>query len=278
MKKILQRLLSSKKKRIIFCAVALCAAGLLYLAISLISVSQAELSLENLRLSFRDDIICHEACTHEREGFMIVLAKELVDHPRSKACKRLQELISNPQEEFGLRISLLRIVRAGLGPDKTPDYLKELMAGDNDPALRAAILNLFGAAALSAEAEAVDYYLKIIAGNEEMIVRLAAVRALSSLDDKSGLLNEGQMELIKKLIFDSGTDKRLRRPLILLLGDYYPLFPDETGAVLSTFYKTESSGDAISRAFTADILNRLNDAGLTVPEISQEEWDEYYND
>lgn len=276
MKNFFRRLLASKKRRLLAILAAL-SLVLFYFVLSMLLVSPAEINLEKLRRSWREDLICHEACAAERETAVSEITKELRDHPDSKGARRLKKYFLDKANETDFRISLIEIIREADGPDNPPDYIKDFMAQGDNPLIRAAILTSFSASALSAASNPLDYYYEILTGDDDLAVKLAAINALSSLADKSDLFNSGQLELIKKIIFNSGTDKRLRQPLILLLSDYYPVLPAETKNILTAYYLTESSGDSISRAFAADSLNRLGGEELVIPEVSASEWDEYYN-
>ena len=55
------------------------------------------------------------------------------------------------------------------------------------------------------------------------------------------------------------------------MGDYLQFFKDESRELLIEISEAEYIQDNISRAFAADFLN------LPLPEISQLEWDSYYN-
>ncbi len=255
----------------------LLALALVYFAVSMSLVSRAELNLEKLRRSFGDETVCHEACAAAREEAKSALIKELRDDQDSKALRRLKGYFLDESVGIGFRISLADAAQEIFGPDNPPDYMKAYLADGKESLLKAAVISAFSASGLGASDNPLDYYYEILSGDDDLIVKEAAIRALSSSPGKEESFNQEQLERIKKIIFDSGSDQRLRRPLILLLGDYYPFFPSETKDMLLVFYKTESSGDAISRAFAADILNRLGEEELAVPEISAEEWEEYYN-
>lgn len=276
MRNFFRRLFASRRKLFLIGG-ALLLLIVSYLSVAILMVSPAEMNLERLRRSFRDDLICHEACAAGREASISIIVKDLKENPDSSGARHLKDYFLDEKNNLAFRIRLIGIIRTAIGPDNPPGYIKDFMAGGGDSLIRAEILMAFKASALSSEDNPLDYYYKIIAGNDDLTVKLAAIRALSSLEDKSDYFDIGQLELIKKIIFDSGTDKRLRQPLVLLLGDYYRLLPDETKNILIALYKTESSGDNISRAFAADILNRLAGEELSVPEISPVEWDSYYN-
>jgi hypothetical protein len=243
-------------------------------------VDRTELSLEKLHRSYRDEPICHETCAAARETAVSVIVQRLKEYPGSNNTQRLKAYLldgNNEDNEIDFQIGLIDIIREAFGSDNPPGYVRDYMAEGEEPSVRAAILSSFSAWALSDAANPFDYYYEILASGEDIIVKLAAVRALSSTADQESLFASEQLRYIKKIIFDSENDKRLRQALILLLGDYYPVFPNETKDILSVFYKTDISGDSISRAFAADILNRLAGEELAVPEVSAAEWDEYYS-
>jgi len=277
MKKFFKKLMSSKKKRL-GAAVAVLVILAAYFIISMLSVSRAEISLEKLRRSFDEDYICHEACSAARASESAQLARELADRPEARGARRLRAYFLDEKKPLDFRLSLLAIIRQAFGPDNPPAYVPALMGQRDNPEIRAEILTIFSPSSLGAVGSALDYYYDILAGNDDLAVKLAALRALSSLDNKEYLADIGRLEQIKRLVFDSRTDKRLRQSLILLLGDYYLFLPSETKGILSAFCQTETASDNISRAFAADILNRLGGESLIIPAIEAAEWDEYYND
>jgi len=118
-----------------------------------------------------------------------------------------------------------------------------------------------------------DYYFHLLTDDDELLIKREAVRLISAQAEKGGTLSLNQLAIIRELMLDSVTPALLRPPLVLLLGDYYELFPVETVAVLKSVY---AEGDEVSRAFAADILNKSGKK-ITAPAVSQEAWDEYYN-
>lgn len=276
MKKVFQRFLKLKKKWL-FISLGVFFLLLIYIGLSMFMVKPAEISLLELRRSFQKYPLCHEACSRDRASAASIIVSGLKSDPESKIAENLKKYIINEHENIDFRLSLLGLIRTASGADNIPEYLKKYISEGDNVYLRAGILKSFNAAALSEENNPLDYYFKILAGNEDLNLKLAAIKALSSMPGKNELFSEGQLELIKKLIFNSGTEKSLRRPLTLLLSDYYQIFPDETKNILNAYYLTDTSGDNISRAFAADIINRQDGGELTIPEISSEEWGEYYN-
>ncbi len=241
--------------------------------------TRPEAVLNMLSDSYRSEAICHEACMVRRREFSNELIVALRADPDLKIARLFRSGFLEEKNNTDLRINLLSIIRQANSSDEAPEFLKDYLTKGGNDRLKAEILTSYRPAALSAEVEVdpLDYYYKILAGNDSLDFKLAAIKSLSSFPDKDDYLSGGQLELVRGLILNSGTDKRLRQPLILLLSDYYLVFPEETENILMAYYLTAASGDTISRAFAADSLNRLSGKALVAPEISAQEWDEYYS-
>lgn len=276
MKRFLRRLFASKRKWLMI-AIAVVMAIVLYLGISLLAVNPARLSLEGLRRSFRDEPVCRQACIAERQKAGNALAGILEEHPDSKGAKLIEEYFLDEENGDDFRISLIGVIKQAVGSYDPPSYVADAFRDSDNPAIRAAILAAFDPTALGGKDDPIGYYYGLVADDRDMEVRLAAIRAIGATDEKSSLFHETQLDDMSRLILDSETDKHLRQSLVLLSGDYYPLFPEKTKDMLIAFYRNDISGDSISRAFAADILNRLGGEDFSIPEISASEWDEYYN-
>jgi len=241
-------------------------------------VTPAELNLEKLRRSFAEDIICHEACAADREAARAALVAEIKPDPEGKGARLLKKYFLDEDNEINFRLSLVSIISETAGAANPPDYISVLMTGSGSALIRSEILAYFDATVLGAVDNPFDYYYGILRGEDDLLVKLAAVKAIGALSEEKYFFGEDQLSFIKQLIFNSGTEKRLRQPLILLLSDYYSLFPEEVNSILVAFYSADASGDSISRAFAADILNRLGGEDLAIPEVDSAEWEAYYNE
>lgn len=256
-------------------------AVLVYLIISLLSVSRTELILAELRDSWQQEKICHEECAQGRREKIAELIEELRPEPGSRASKLLQTYFLEENGERSFRTQVLQIILAVYGPGNPPEYVRQYLGSPNgDLKIKAEIITSFSPGSLffsTAAASPLDYYFTLLAGLEAIELKLAAVSAMSNYPDKDEVITKSQIEVIKKIILDPAADRRLRQSLVLLLGDYYPLFPGEVSPALQAVYQDEASGDDISRAFAGDILNRRGGTELVLPEISGAQWDEYYN-
>lgn len=254
---------------------------LVYLIIALLSVSRMELVLAELRNSWQQDKICHEECAQKRREKIAELIEGLRSKPGSRASKLLQTYFLEENGDRSFRIQVLQIILAVYSPGNPPEYVRQYLGSPNgDLKIKAEIINSFSPGSLffsTAVGSPLDYYFTLLAGPEAIELKLAAASAISNFPDKDAAFTKSQIEAVKKIILDPAADRRLRQSLVLLLGDYYPLFPGEVVPVLQAVYQDETSGDDISRAFAGDILNRRGGTELALPQISDAQWDEYYN-
>ena len=262
----------SLKKRIFFSLAVLVLAAIVYLIVIIFSVDQTELQLAELRDSWRKEKICHEECARIRAGQEESIVSGLKAGPDSRAARRLKKYFLDEDEDILFRIELVSLARRAWGQGAEPEYFKKYLTdSDGQVAIQAEIISSYSSS------RPLKYYFDILAGAGDWRLKQAAISVIGNYRDKAANFSADQLVLIKKIIFTPTAENRLRRSLILLLGDYRSLFPEETDEILRAVYKTESGGDPISRAFTADILNRLGGAKLAIPAISDAEWNEYYN-
>ena len=122
----------------------------------------------------------------------------------------------------------------------------------------------------------IDEYFAVLSGDEDELVKCEILKNISLIKDKRAYFTLDQLELIGTLIFNSDTGLRLRRDLVLLIGDYFLIFKDESTALWREIYASEEI-DSISRLFAADNINHLLKENLILPLVSSSEWNEYYN-
>ncbi|MFA5024591.1 MAG: hypothetical protein WC523_06600 [Patescibacteria group bacterium] len=266
----------SLKQRFVWGALLLITAGLIYLAVALLTVNPAEISLLKLKKSIAEETICHEVCLNRRAQEAAIVIKALFAGDQ-KLTAAMVSYFSDPQESRNFKKELVKIWRQVSADYDTPDFLEEyLRAPDGDPELQALIIKLF----LAAETDnpRIDYYFSLLEGEAPLVLKQEAVRALSDLENKENYFSAAQLVIIKKIVLDPATDKKLRAVLVLLLSDYYPLFKSASEDILQTVYEKNSLNDNISRAFAADNLNQvLGRVKFPLPEISASEWTDYYN-
>ncbi len=267
-------------------AAVLAATGITYFSLSLFLISPAEIKLAELADSWNKEELCHEVCAAARRQAALAVADDLKNNPDVRTARLLKKYFLSATAGPEFKGELVRILAAAYGADNPPDYIKSYFdQSDGAPAVQAAILVVFRPAALNINAPAgraaglsplADYFL-ILKSNRDLAVKQAAVEILSNEPDKAHNFSVSQLPLIRDLILDQATPPRLRQSLVLLLGDYFFLFPADTALILRIVYDSGVAGDEISRAFSADILNRLDGAKRPVPAVSPESWEEYYN-
>jgi hypothetical protein len=257
---------TGKKMTLIF-GLAVVGLALLYLAFSLLAVSRGELKLAELKKSWQEEEVCHEDCSRRRRAAADEAASALAVGEKRTAA-RLEEYFRDDSLPIGFREELVALSRRAYAADSPPQYISDYWSeAEGEPRLRAAILGAYNPASR-------DYYFSLLSGSEELPVKREALRLLSADAGKDSGLSPEQLMLIKNLALDPLTPVSLRAPLVLLAGDYYKTFSAETIAVWKKIY---AEGDEVSRAFAANRLNELAGEEIAVPPVSQEAWDEYYN-
>jgi hypothetical protein len=264
----------SLKQKIWWLAGGLVAPLVVYLLIALSSVSAGEVRLAELAGSWTKEKVCHEACASNRRALEEAIIDELAGSTRSarRTARRLEIYFLDEDSDAAFRQRLVSILGRAFGPDDLPPYLSDYLAREDGQAdVRAAIIDAYGTAFSP------DYYLTVVKGSGETSLKQAAVRALSVYPDKAFNFSVAQLATIGESVFDKTLPQSLRAALVLLLSDYYSLFPTETDKLLRTIYGADKEVDVISRAFAADILNRHGQKTWLLPDISEAQWAEYYN-
>jgi len=128
-----------------------------------------------------------------------------------------------------------------------------------------------------------QYYFDILQSDSEYPLKIAAIRQISNNASTPGAYTLEQLKMISAWLLDDENSNKIKYHLIMLSGDYYSLFPEETLEVFRTIYWAAGSSN-LSRALAADFLNRLepdggpDGANWEIVEVSPEEWADYYSD
>lgn len=299
--------LNTPRRKIVFAFSLGLVFALIYLSVSLLSISRAEIAAAELEKSFREESICHEKCYFWRKNQEDVIVFYL-KKGSPKLDKRILDYWRDPEENFDFKKELVRILFLAYGRNNPPSYIGDyLFDSSADQKLAREILinfefdssdsrnildNLYekiGKTASSAEkieaiktlsrvaldSEINNYFLLLNSG-EDAAVKRQVIKNISNILEKSKYFTLDQLAIIKNLILNSETDISLRQELTLLIGDYYLIYPDESAAIWKDIYENKNL-DSISRLFSADSLNHLAGAGLELPAVSSEEWSVYYN-
>lgn len=244
-----------------------------YYLVAFFSVSPKSLCLESLKFSFENDKACRENCALYRLENKTCLIEALeVDGGanHSNLEKKIFSYLKDENLDFNFRFELVDVI-AQASPSRTaPDFLISYLESSlGDEKIKAEIFKAFDWELVADDPLA--YYLAIIDSEASLDLRLAAALKISSYPEKSLVFKTKDLEILKEVIFKPQTPAYLRQSLVLLLGDYRHYFPEESNLLLAEIEKNNFRTDNISRAFAADFI------GLPLPEISQEEWNLYYN-
>jgi len=276
----------SKPHQILFFISLLLCVLVGYIFVSLIFISRVDIHLASLRSSYHKETICRSSCLSSRRQDKEVIIESLRQNPHSRLSRRIERYFLDEDEIYNFRSELALIFKEAFDSNNPPDFIIDYFNSPQpNPNLIARLLALFSPEALVENKDQIngplDYYFSLLNSPQDMAVYEAALRGISTYPDKSISFLPEQISQIKDLIMDKKTDVRLRPLLVMLLGDYYPVWPDESSEALRLIYSTSAS-DAISRAFSADFLNRFETDGgpdggkWPLPEISAEDWNKYY--
>jgi len=283
------------QKLIIGAALLLAGVGLYFLW-ALRSVSSAQLSLAELKSSWDRDIICHEACALSRQKDEdVVIAGLKKDHldasvlavgaesNQSGLSRQFRSYFEEPGAKAGFQKELINLWSEAAGPDNPSAYFKNYFQNaSSGNEVAAAMLTSFSAASLTGTDDSgqvdppLTYYFNLLKSTSSLDMKQAAIKFLSNYPDKPRDFSKQQLVLIKSLILDKNTATSLRQSLVLLLDDYYQLFPKMTILVWQNIYQSKNT-DEISRLFTADLLNQEAGQNLALPEVSMTAWQNYYH-
>lgn len=250
----------------------------IYLFLAFILISSARLELANLKKEMIKVGPCHEECLRLR-----LLSEEKIASSLKNDKKLRDDLknyfFENGDDNLAFKKEILKIIALAYGANNPPDFIIDYLIDKNgDASLRAEIISLF--LAKTNEPEFVEYYFAILDSEEKIEIKEAAVNALSNLADKQTIFQAQQIEVIKNLILSDNSDSNkttlhLKANFLFLLSDYFPLFPQETKLSLTTIYA--SVQEPILKALAAETLNNFGFSEFKAPEISEAEWEKYFN-
>ncbi|MHB8904280.1 MAG: hypothetical protein ACYC40_04240 [Patescibacteria group bacterium] len=247
----------------------------IYYGVALARISEAEINLATLREEINSEKICHEDCLSIRKNQEAIIIAA-IKKPEANLLKRLADYFNDSKESFEFKNEIINLWRLNDSLESVPQYFYNYLDKENgDVKLQTLIINSF----LSADNDGrwLDYYFNLLASKRNVSLKKAALIALSNRKDKASDFNLKQLVFLKNLLFSSDASLEIRTDLVLLIGEYYPYFPDDTTLILLEVYDDKKL-DNITRAFAADILNRNNkEEKLVLPAISGPEWENYYN-
>jgi len=306
MKFFKQKLFKTQRRSIISGLSILGIIMFLSLMLSFVSISKSEIALAEIEKSVAQEIACHEACFAWRQERERLIVSEL-----KKGSKKISQRIfndwQNAKKSIEYKKEIIKILALTYGANNPPNYINDYLSNPGvEQALVFEILSKFQIdshtsdklsntlndeiiTATSSQEKIsilktmsivnspgeIDSYFMILKSGDETALKREAIKNISNIREKSLVFTLDQLKTIESLIHNLETDARFRQELVLLIGDYYRVFPEQSVGLWQGVF-TNSSLDNISRAFSADSLNHLAGLSLTLPEISPTEWSEYY--
>ncbi len=297
----------SRINKIIVTAVIILSVLICYLGFALFFISEGELALAELQQSYKKEKICHEACSFWRQEQEQIVLAEIKNNPH-KIEKRIRKYWQKKSEDIDFKVELLRIMSPAYGENNPPLYIKEYLEDpESDMFLLREIIANFNSSAVNNkvltnniqkriknsdnienQVEAVktlksinndgeiEKYFATIISSSSPEIKVEVIRNIGSIKNKRAIFTKDQLEKIRIIATAENTDIRVRQELVMLLGDYYLIFPKESASLWKEIYNNKLL-DKISRSFCADSLNHLTGANLDLPEVSADEWANYYN-
>lgn len=279
---------------------------LVYIIISMLSLSDSEIALAQLKNSYEKEKICHEECNLWRQSKEALIVSDL-KNKKLKIENKIIYYFQTDELDLDFKKELVRINYLAYGKNSAPQYLKDYVNKENFNSELAILIistfdldftdlnnlnftlsNKYSLATSSPEkieilkmmAEItndleINTYFSLINSNEEIEIKRELVKNISAIRDKNSYFTLNQLEIIKNIII-STNDLALRHDLILLIGDYYLVYPEESALAWFEIYNNKNL-DSISRLFSADNLNHLKKLNLSLPEVSDLDWGNYYN-
>jgi len=267
------------RKRILISVLSLTAVIILglgfYYFIILARISETEIDLAALKENINNEKICHEDCLIIRKKMEEAVSAG-IKKADPKLIKRLENYWSSPQESTEFKKEIINLWRLNDNVQAVPQYFYDYLDEENgNVELQSLIISSFLSS--SPDKQWLNYYFSLLASTRDIALKKEALRALSNRKDKTESFTMKQLDLLENLLLNEAAPLEIRADIVLLIGDYYPIFPAETSAALLKIYR-KSELDNISRAFAADILNRNSkEDKLALPDISGGEWENYYN-
>jgi len=272
----------SWRRRLAFDALAIVglASGLvgLSLIVNYLLISPVEMNLARLQESIAHDKVCHEDCAQARQAW----EKEVIGHlsagteperSRRRLSDRLEKYFFSPRITSEFKLEIIKLYAQASAGQAAPQWLIDYLADSNGrPELQGRILVSF-----ALDSWPPDFLFSLLAGERPLALKRELVRALSSYPAKEKLFQSDQLAQLEEIIFSVESDALYRSELIRLLSDYYWLFPEPTGRLLEECYNPANGLDNISRLYAADILNSFRLETLIEPEVSEAEWEKYFN-
>lgn len=297
----------SKKWRTVLMLVVPILLLLIYFLLKLFSVSDSEIALAELQKSYTNDSICHGKCAIWRRERELIIVKDLKDKPE-RLLKRIEYYWSALPDDSEFKIEVVQIMFLAYGEDNPPVFIKNYVDSQtaNLSLLREIIIrfnslavnnrrlssNLTQLIKTSSSSEIkieavktlkeinndgeIENFFQILATNSDLDLKLEVIKNISNIRDKTDVYTLEQLEIIRTIVINPDSEINFRQSLVQLIGDYYLIYPEESRDIWQDVYDNPAL-DNISRNFSGDYLNHLSNMNLDLPSVSENEWEDYYN-
>lgn len=118
---------------------------------------------------------------------------------------------------------------------------------------------------------------QIILGDYSDKIKNQAFFLLANLSNKNDVYWLENISNLRTILESDSFPNRLKDQAILILGDYYNLYPFETESLLIDIVSRPQYFDDYQRSFAIDILNNNRSLKIATLNLSQADWNAYYN-
>jgi hypothetical protein len=117
----------------------------------------------------------------------------------------------------------------------------------------------------------------IILGTYSDFIKTKAFFLLANLDNKQQGYQVEDIAKLRSILESADFPHRLKDQAIFALGDYYGFYPAESEWLLVDVFNRPQYFDIYQRSFVIDILNNNREVKVDNLNLSQADWDKYFN-
>lgn len=264
---------------------------------------KARIALKMFLKTFDKNSYCREKCATARLFYSNIISRAL-DSKDNNYVDLVEKEILKPETPVEASLNLLKLCKDG--QIAVTDNIKNFYTdNNNDFKLRAELANTWPEiSSASFISEIIGRYKRsdsvlekislldllndssdnlvsslfweIILGNEGADLKAKALYLLSNAPRKDLIYQVSDLDSLQLVLEDQGCPERLKDSVIWLINEYYSYFPNESQDLLLKVANGENF-DNYQKTFAINILNKQNSTNFKMPELSQADWDSYYN-
>lgn len=264
---------------------------------------KARIALSKLLASFETGSWCREDCALERSMYEKIithslsikpdtllpyLEKEILDSDLDEEVRavllkmylttnvpiseKLKNYYTNASNDFKIRAQLAA-TWPEIGSKSMP---AEIIGRYKNSRKIAEKINLLKLLKGQSDPLSLSLLWEIILSNDEEDLKNIAFSLLSNIEDKKSAYNLNDLDKLKIVLQNVDYPPRLKDQAIYLLNNYYEYYPEQSELLLLDVV-VNNSFDNYQKAFAINILNSKKMSDLKMPDLSQADWDSYYN-